>query len=102
MKRLAWTMAVVLLFAVLTPLGVLTVGQVDAAPGNQQLCPVMGFEINRELFTDYQGKRVYFCCPSCPPEFKKTPDTYMAAMEADGVVPEDAPAAQAEPKQRTS
>ena len=63
-----------------------------AEAANQRLCPVMGFEINRELFTGYMNQRVYFCCPSCPTEFKQTPDEYMAEMRNQGVILENAPA----------
>lgn len=91
MKLLTWTIAPVLLIALFALTALWSGRPVDAAPGNQTLCPVMEFEITRELFTDYQAKRIYFCCPSCPPEFKQTPDTYMAKMEAAGVVLEDAP-----------
>ncbi len=91
MKHFKWTIAAILLLAVIATATPWPGESVDAAPGNQTLCPVMGFEINRELFTDYQVKRIYFCCPACPPEFKKTPDTYMAQMAAEGVILEDAP-----------
>ena len=64
----------------------------NAAPGNQKLCPIMGFEITNELFTDYKSKRIYFCCPSCPQDFKKTPDKFMEQLREQGVILEDAPA----------
>ena len=35
----------------------------------QKTCPVMGGEINKETYSDYDGKRVYFCCPGCIGEF---------------------------------
>lgn len=63
-----------------------------AAPGNQETCPVMGFEISRDIFTDYQAKRIYFCCPSCPLDFNRTPDYYMKKMIESGVILEDSPA----------
>ncbi|RYG88268.1 YHS domain-containing protein [bacterium] len=28
------------------------------------------------LFTDYKGKRYYFCCPACKPTFEKDPAKY--------------------------
>ncbi|MGL1863782.1 MAG: hypothetical protein OCC46_14760 [Pseudodesulfovibrio sp.] len=64
----------------------------NAAPGNQKLCPVMGFEITKELFTDFDGKRIFFCCSSCPPDFKETPDKFMEQLRKHGVILEDAPA----------
>lgn len=43
----------------------------------QTVCPVMGGKINKEIFTEYKGKKVYFCCPSCKPEFEKEPEKYI-------------------------
>lgn len=40
----------------------------------QTLCPVMGGEIDKEIFTDYQGQRVYFCCAWCIDKFKEDPE----------------------------
>jgi len=58
---------------------------------NQKMCPVVGGMVNKNIYTDYQGKRIYFCCPPCIPEFKKNPEKYMKKLEKDGVVLEDAP-----------
>lgn len=30
----------------------------------------------KKMFTDYKGRRYFFCCPGCPPQFKKNPDKY--------------------------
>jgi len=49
-------------------------------PGEQKLCPVMGLAINKDLFTVYKGKKVYFCCPGCKPEFEKNPEKYLAKL----------------------
>jgi Cu(I)/Ag(I) efflux system membrane fusion protein len=54
----------------------------------QTLCPVMGGEINRDVFTDYNGMRIYFCCPSCDAEFKADPEKYLKQMRDAGVEPE--------------
>ena len=35
------------------------------APAVQTTCPVMGGAINKDVYADYEGKRVYFCCPGC-------------------------------------
>ncbi len=58
----------------------------------QTLCPVMGYAINKKIFVDYNGKRVYFCCNGCPETFKKDPDKYMKKLAAEGVELEPAPA----------
>ncbi len=57
----------------------------------QTVCPVMGGKINKAIFADYQGKRVYFCCGACPAEFAKDPAKYIKAMEEKGVVLEKTP-----------
>lgn len=56
-----------------------------AAP--QTLCPVMGNKINKSVFVDYQGKRIYFCCPGCIAAFKQNPEKCLKKMEAQGVTP---------------
>ena len=66
---------------------------VQANPKAQTMCPVMtGSKIDKKLFVDYNGKRVYFCCPSCPPMFNKDPEKYMKIMEKEGVELEKTPA----------
>jgi Cu(I)/Ag(I) efflux system membrane fusion protein len=49
----------------------------DSKVDEQKVCPVMGGEINKEHFTIYKGKKVYFCCPGCEPEFLKNPEKYI-------------------------
>lgn len=51
----------------------------------QTVCPVMGDNpIDKNLFVDYQGKRVYFCCEYCVGEFKKSPEKYLAKLPQFG------------------
>jgi YHS domain-containing protein len=45
--------------------------------GEQKTCPVMGNPINKEISTEYKGKKVYFCCSACKPEFEKNPEKYL-------------------------
>ena len=61
---------------------------------SQTTCPVMGGTINKELYADYEGKRVYFCCAGCIPEFQKDPEKYIKKLEDEGVVLEDVPTAE--------
>jgi YHS domain-containing protein len=63
----------------------------ESRAGTQTTCPVMGGAINRNIYTDYEGKRIYFCCPVCIEEFKKDPQKYLQKMEQEGVVLETAP-----------
>ncbi len=62
-------------------------------PGDakQTKCPVMAGKIDKRIYADYQGKRVYFCCSSCLDDFKKDPDKYMKEMKEKGITPEDSP-----------
>lgn len=59
----------------------------------QTHCPVQGNEIDRTVFTDYRGYRIYFCCPGCDEEFLKIPEVYLNRMRSEGIEPERAPAA---------
>ena len=54
----------------------------------QTHCPVMGGEINKEVFTDYNGMRIYFCCAGCDGEFNVDPEKYIAQMRENGIEPE--------------
>lgn len=63
----------------------------SAKEPNQLKCPVLSSPINKKVYTDYQGKRIYFCCPPCIPQFNKNPEKYMKQFEKEGVVLEDAP-----------
>ena len=51
----------------------------------QTVCPVMGGEIDKEVYTDHGGKRIFFCCEACLETFKKDPETYLKKMEESGV-----------------
>jgi YHS domain-containing protein len=46
----------------------------------QTTCPVMGGDINKDSFTEYKGKKVYFCCPLCKNEFEKDPEKYISKL----------------------
>ena len=52
----------------------------------QTICPIMGGKINKALFADHDGKRVYFCCAGCQEPFKKDPAKYIKQMEDKGIV----------------
>jgi YHS domain-containing protein len=47
----------------------------------QKLCPVMGGAVDPNVWTEYQGKKVYFCCKECIPKFKQDPAKYMAKLK---------------------
>lgn len=64
-----------------------------ADPGSKQqvACPIQGGKVNKNLYADYQGQRVYFCCAECIPIFKANPEAYLKKMRDQGVVPEKTP-----------
>lgn len=43
----------------------------------QTICPVMDGPINKDVFTMYKGKKVYFCCPGCDKVFNDDPEKYL-------------------------
>jgi multidrug efflux pump subunit AcrA (membrane-fusion protein)/YHS domain-containing protein len=46
----------------------------------QTVCPVMGGEIDSEVFTDFHGVRVHFCCPPCADKFNDQPEIYLPKL----------------------
>jgi YHS domain-containing protein len=47
----------------------------------QTTCPVMeGNPINKALFVEYKGKKVYFCCKGCEERFLAEPEKYVAKL----------------------
>lgn len=54
---------------------------------DQTVCPVIKAPINRDLYVDYRGVRVFFCCEGCVSEFKKDPERYLKALKDLGEKP---------------
>jgi len=52
----------------------------------QTKCPVMGGDITTDSYVDYQGQRVYFCCPGCEGTFLADPDKYFEAAAKDSIL----------------
>ncbi len=46
----------------------------------QTVCPVMAAPIDKNYYTEYNGKKVYFCCPGCKEQFLKNPEKYIAKL----------------------
>jgi YHS domain-containing protein len=57
----------------------------------QTVCPVMGGEIDKTKFVDYNGKRIYVCCPGCLDELRKNPEKYVKKLAKMGQEPEAVP-----------
>ena len=75
------TVSLVVFAFLMTP-GLVTAKDCQA----QKKCPVMGGTINKDVYADYEGKRVFFCCESCISTFKKDPAKYVKKLEDEGVV----------------
>ena len=74
-------------------LGVITVQTVNAAEHpskkkselkEQTSCPVMGSKINKALFVDKAGKRIYVCCKGCLAPVKKNFSKFEKKITAQG------------------
>jgi len=51
---------------------------VQQVTAEQTVCPVMkGQPIDKTIFVEYKGKKVYFCCQSCKAAFEKEPEKYV-------------------------
>ncbi len=71
---------------------VLLAGAALALAAAQTTCPVMGGPVNKQIYADYKGERVYFCCNGCPSQFRQNPEKYLQKLKAMGQEPEKLPA----------
>lgn len=61
----------------------------DSSAKAQTLCPVMeGRIINKNLFVDYQGFRIYVCCIPCVKAVGKDPEKYLRKLREQGIAVE--------------
>lgn len=67
----------------------------EKAVKTQTLCPVMGGPINKKLYVDYDGKRIYVCCKGCIATVKKDPAKYVKQLESEGITLDKAEPAKA-------
>jgi len=85
-KKLGMVLTAVALAFMLT-------GPVLAEAKAQTVCPVLKGNIDKNVYVDYKGHRIYFCCKGCDAEFKKDPEKYLKKMESQGVTLEKSPTA---------
>lgn len=57
----------------------------------QTTCPIMGNPINKDVFVDHGGKRVYFCCAGCEETFNQDPEKYLKKLADLGQEPVNVP-----------
>lgn len=87
-----------LILAILMAAHITTAVGQDSKPGKgnenkkQATCPVMGGKINKNIFVDAKGCRIYVCCKGCLDPIKADPDKYIEKIKAKGEVLEKAPA----------
>jgi len=57
----------------------------------QTHCPIMGGAINRELYHDHDGQRIYVCCAGCLEEVRQRSDEIITEQRRQGIVFESVP-----------
>ena len=62
------------------PEEVIEAEKIVAETVEQTMCPVMKGTINKNLYTEYRGKKVYFCCPGCKEQFLEEPEKYLSKL----------------------
>ena len=62
------------------------------APKTQTTDAFSGQPINKSIYADYMGKRIYFCCGESRRQFNNDPEKYIKKFQELGITLEDAPA----------
>jgi YHS domain-containing protein len=57
----------------------------------QAFCPVMRGPVDTSIYMDYEGRRVYFCCPQCREEFARDPGKYEKNLPSEPSAERSAP-----------
>ncbi len=85
MKKLIGLMALVLLAAVAVRAGEGCCdkkAKADCKP--QMTCPISGEPVQKDIFVDVKGFRVYLCCEKCKAAVEADPDAALAKIKANG------------------
>ncbi len=92
MKKYLLIPAVIISFCMLAGIsGKAAYAAKDKNAKKQTVCPVTGKAIDKKVFVDYKGSRIYFCCSECIKDFNKDPNKYIKKIEASGVKLEKTP-----------
>jgi len=70
----------------------LTASQAAVEVKEQTLCPISGNEINKEIFVDFEGKRIFLAAEEAKAKFLEDPAMYVTKMVAEGITLADVPA----------
>ncbi len=57
----------------------------------QENCPIMGSAVNRDLYVDHEGKRIYVCCPPCLATVRANPAAALRKLAELGEYAVDVP-----------
>ena len=57
-----------------------TSSKVSPKSVEQTTCPVMGGAVDKNIYTMYKDKKVYFCCAQCKTAFEKEPEKYISKL----------------------
>jgi YHS domain-containing protein len=80
-----FTMKLFLSLAVLAVLAVTPTMSAAESGKPQTKCPIKGGDIDKDVFVDVAGKRVFFCCPGCGDKFLKDAAGNLKTMKNHGV-----------------
>jgi thioredoxin-related protein/YHS domain-containing protein len=94
-KKMKRRVAIAILALMLTALlSVSIYSQSKAETGktkSQEFCPVSGEKINKSIFKDYKGGRIYFNSKESRDSFMKSPERFIKILKAKGITPKKAP-----------
>lgn len=66
--------------------------EIKGTPGQPQTVDVIsGKPVNRMVYTDYDGERLYFCCDESKKAVQKNPQWYLQKIREKGIALEKAP-----------
>lgn len=83
MRRVSLLLFPALMIAVMALSSLLMAGVVAAQAAANEYCPVTTSEkADPNIFVDYNGQRIHFCCNKCKRDFLEDPDRYLANLES--------------------
>jgi YHS domain-containing protein len=56
--------------------------QLRARERIQATCPISGKPVDKDVYVEKDGEKVYFCCVDCKPKYKANPGKHHARLEA--------------------
>jgi hypothetical protein len=71
--------------AKVTTTGPAVAEQATVAMKPQTLCPIMGGAINKSVYVEKNGLRIYACCKGCIPAIEKDFKKIAAKLESQGI-----------------